>query len=174
MSKYSAEEIQDKIDAGFPKFSGTHYPNEDEREALPAVIAGMNRIETAKRRAGWTHDGIEPVDVRWHTRNAGESAEFQIDVHETKDFDVNLFLSVLYSDEHPLSVIDVETHYSTLRIDARIFERDRREVERMERNVADGEGEERLKLPSYVPDDVEMIAEVDDGEIIVQWWEIDE
>jgi hypothetical protein len=55
-----------------------------------------DRIETAKRRAGWTHDGIEPINVRWHTRNAGESAEFQIDVHETKDFDVNLFLSILY------------------------------------------------------------------------------
>ena len=39
-SGYTAEEIRNKIDAGFPKFSGTHYPNEDEREALPAVIAG--------------------------------------------------------------------------------------------------------------------------------------
>lgn len=174
---YTESEIENRIEAGRTNFAGSHYPNEAERENLPAVRHGMDRIHTAKFRAGWTYDDIEPVGVHWSTRNTGESARFKIEVGETKDFDVNLFLQILYSDEHPLSVIGVETHYSTLKIEARMFDRDTDEAERMKQNRDGGEGEESLKLPSYVPDEAVYDVDWAEGEnkananeIIVQWW----
>lgn len=120
---YDEEQIDNQVEAGFTNFSGEGYPNEAERENFPAVRLGMNLLSTIERRTGWTYDGTNPVTVKWETHNAGETAKFTIEIEDTSEFDVDMFLTLLYSDKNPIAPTDVETHYSTLVIRASVWER---------------------------------------------------